>query len=138
MSRCSATPAKCVFCDVVAAVDCGEAVNADGIRNQIEGGIVQSTSWTTFEEVTFDTVRVTSRDWGGYPILRFVQVPERVDVHVVDRPGTPFLGVGEASQGPTAAAIGNAVASATGVRIRDLPFAKGRVRGILDRSSTPR
>ena len=104
--------------EVVAAVDCGKAVNADGIANQIEGGIVQSTSWTTVEEVTFDPVRITSRDWGGYPILRFGQVPTRIEVRIIDRPGTPFLGIGEASQGPTSAAIANAVAAATGARSR--------------------
>ena len=98
----------------VAAIDSGEVVNPDGIRNQIEGGIVQSASWTLLEEVTFDTTRVTSRDWGGYPILRFPQVPERIEVHIIDRPGQPFLGTGEAAQGPDAAAIANAIADATG------------------------
>ncbi len=112
----------------VAAVDSGEAVNPDGIRNQIEGGIVQSASWTTTEEVAFDGMRVASRDWGGYPILRFAHVPERIDVHVVDRPGQPFLGTGEAAQGPAAAAIANAVADATGVRVRDLPLSQARLR----------
>jgi nicotinate dehydrogenase subunit B len=112
----------------VAAVDSGEVVNLDGIRNQIEGGIVQSASWTLCEEVHFDTTRMTSRDWGAYPILRFPQVPEIVDVQVIDRPGQPFLGTGEAAQGPAAAAIANAVADATGVRLRDLPFSRARVR----------
>jgi CO/xanthine dehydrogenase Mo-binding subunit len=113
---------------VVAAVDSGEAVNPDGIRNQIEGGIVQSASWTLMEQVTFDDTRITSVDWGGYPILRFPQVPVRIDVHIVDRPGAPFLGTGEASQGPAAAAIANAVADATGVRLRDLPLSRSRLR----------
>jgi nicotinate dehydrogenase subunit B len=111
----------------VAAVDSGEVVNLDGIRNQIEGGIVQSASWTLCEEVQFDTTRPLSRDWGGYPILRFPQVPDSVAVHVVDRPGQPFLGTGEATQGPTCAAIANALADATGVRLRDLPFSRARV-----------
>ena len=93
----------------VAAVDSGEAVNPDGIRNQIEGGILQSASWTLYESVAFDRTRITSRDWGSYPILRFSAVPDAVDVHVIDRPGSPFLGTGEAAQGPTAAAIANAV-----------------------------
>ncbi|HEX5126012.1 MAG TPA: molybdopterin cofactor-binding domain-containing protein, partial [Rhodocyclaceae bacterium] len=109
----------------------GEAVNPDGIRNQIEGGIIQSLSWTTMEEVAFDTVHVTSRDWSGYPILRFSQVPDSIDVHVIDRPGQPFLGTGEASQGPTSAAIANAVADATGVRLRELPLSHTRVRAAL-------
>jgi CO/xanthine dehydrogenase Mo-binding subunit len=112
----------------VAAVDSGEAVNPDGIRNQIEGGIVQSLSWTLAEEVTFDRTRITSRDWGGYPILRFSGVPDSVEVNVIDRPGQPFLGTGEATQGPTAAALANAVADAMGVRIRDLPLSRSRIR----------
>ncbi|HYX66619.1 MAG TPA: molybdopterin cofactor-binding domain-containing protein, partial [Burkholderiales bacterium] len=116
----------------VAAADSGEAVSPDGIRNQIEGGIVQSASWTLAEEVTFDHTRITSRDWGGYPILRFPAVPESVEVHLLDRPGQPFLGTGEAAQGPTAAAIGNALADATGVRLRDLPFSRARVRAALE------
>ena len=73
----------------VAAVDSGEAVNPDGISNQIEGGILQSSSWTLFEAVTFDRTRITSRDWSGYPILRFRRCPSSVDVHVIDRPGQP-------------------------------------------------
>jgi nicotinate dehydrogenase subunit B len=115
----------------VAAVDSGEVVNLDGIRNQVEGGIVQSASWTLCEAVQFDTTRTTSRDWAAYPILRFPQVPELVDVHVIDRPGQPFLGTGEASQGPAAAAIANAIADATGVRLRDLPFSRARVRAAI-------
>jgi CO/xanthine dehydrogenase Mo-binding subunit len=112
----------------VAAVDSGQAVNPDGIRNQIEGGIIQSLSWTLAEEVTFDETRVTSVDWGGYPILRFNGVPDSIDVHVIDRPGQPFLGTGEASQGPTAAALANAVADAIGVRFRQLPLSRARIR----------
>ncbi len=108
----------------VAAVDCGEAVNPDGVRNQIEGGIVQAASWTLEESVAFDHTRVTSRDWSTYPILRFAGVPDSVEVVVVDRPGEPFLGLGEAAQGPTAAAIANAVAHATGVRVRELPLGR--------------
>jgi CO/xanthine dehydrogenase Mo-binding subunit len=115
----------------VVAVDSGEAVNPDGIRNQIEGGLLQSSSWTLCEQARFDPTRVTSRDWGGYPILRFPQMPERVEVHLVDRPGQPFLGTGEATQGPTAAAIANAFADATGVRLRDLPLDRARVRAAL-------
>ncbi|HXF78514.1 MAG TPA: molybdopterin cofactor-binding domain-containing protein, partial [Usitatibacter sp.] len=95
---------------VVAAVDSGEAVNPDGIKNQIEGGLLQSASWTLYESVRFDRTRVTSRDWGSYPIMRFSTAPDSVDVIVIDRPGTPFLGTGEAAQGPTAAAIANALA----------------------------
>lgn len=116
---------------VVAAVDSGEAVNHDGIRNQIEGGIVQSASWTLLEEVTFSGTEITSRDWSSYPILRFTDIPDSVDVHVIDRPDTPFLGTGEAAQGPTGAAIANAVRRATGVRIRNLPLNPGNVKAAI-------
>jgi CO/xanthine dehydrogenase Mo-binding subunit len=106
----------------IAAVDCGEVVNPDGVANQIEGGILQSASWTLHERVAFDRTRITSRDWGGYPILRFSGIPDEVRVHVLNQPGAPFLGAGEAAQGPTAAAIGNAIADATSARLRDLPL----------------
>ena len=116
---------------VVSAVDSGTAVSPDGIRNQIEGGIVQSASWTLYEEVGFDNTRVTSRDWGSYPIMRFSAMPESVEVHVIDRPGQPFLGAGEASQGPAAAAIANAIAQATGARLRDLPLTAEKVKSAM-------
>jgi nicotinate dehydrogenase subunit B len=115
----------------VAAVDSGEAVNPDGIKNQIEGGILQSASWTLYESVAFDRNRITSRDWGSYPVLRFSAVPDDVDVHIIDRPGTPFLGTGEAAQGPTAAAIANAVADAAGVRLREIPLTAARVKAAI-------
>jgi nicotinate dehydrogenase subunit B len=115
----------------VAAVDSGEAVNPDGIRNQIEGGILQSVSWTSFEAVMYNDSRITSRDWGTYPILRFSHVPQSLEVHVIDRPGQPFLGTGEAAQGPTAGALANALAHATGVRVRELPFSPRRLRALL-------
>jgi len=115
----------------VAATDSGEVVNPDGIRNQIEGGIVQSTSWTLYEAVAFDRRRITSRDWSTYPILRFSSAPESIEVHIVDRPGQPFLGTGEAAQGPAAAAIANAVANATGARLRELPLTAERVKAAV-------
>jgi nicotinate dehydrogenase subunit B len=115
----------------VAAIDSGQAVNPDGLVNQIEGAILQSASWTLFESVTFDDTRVTSIDWSTYPILRFHDVPERIEVHVIDRPGQPFLGSGEAGQGPAVAAIANAVAHATGKRLRDLPLTRQRVKAAL-------
>ncbi len=118
--------------EAVAAIDSGEAVHPDGIRNQTEGGIVQSLSWTLFEEVAFDRTRVTSTDWSSYPMLRFDDVPGRVDVHVMDRPGAPFLGTGEAAQGPTAGALGNAIRDAIGVRLTDLPLTPERVAAALE------
>jgi CO/xanthine dehydrogenase Mo-binding subunit len=120
----------------VAAVDSGEIVNPDGIRNQIEGGILQSMSWTLFEAVTFDDTRITSIDWATYPILRFPSVPDSIDVHVIPRPGELFLGTGEAAQGPAAAAVANALANATGIRLRDLPFTRERVRTAVTSAST--
>jgi nicotinate dehydrogenase subunit B len=120
---------------LVAADDSGEIVNPDGVRNQIEGGIVQATSWTLKEAVRFDRTRITSRDWSSYPILTFPEVPAEVEVVLVDRPGQPFLGTGEAAQGPTVAAIANAVAHATGVRIRELPLTPARVLAALQQSA---
>jgi CO/xanthine dehydrogenase Mo-binding subunit len=103
------------------AVDVGRVVNPDGVRNQIEGGATQATSWTLKERVRFDRRRVTSDDWESYPILRFSEAPQ-IDVQIVSSPGLPSVGAGEAAQGPTAAAIANAVADATGVRVRHLPL----------------
>jgi CO/xanthine dehydrogenase Mo-binding subunit len=116
---------------VVATVDSGEAVNPDGIRNQIEGGIVQSLSWTIHEAVAFDATHRTSFDWSAYPIVRFDAVPGIVDVHVIDRPREPFLGTGEAAQGPAAAALANAVADALTLRVRDMPLTPEKLRAIL-------
>ena len=115
----------------VAAVDSGQVVNPDGLRNQVEGAILQSMSWTLFESVGFDEDGVTSVDWATYPILRFDAVPDSVEVHIVDRPGLPFLGSGECGQGPTAAAIANAVADATGQRFRDLPLTRDKIAGAM-------
>jgi nicotinate dehydrogenase subunit B len=102
------------------AVDVGRIVNPDGVINQIEGGATQATSWALKERVRFDRRRVRSVDWESYPILTFAEAPA-VDVHLVDN-GHPSVGSGEAAQGPTAAAIANAVAAAIGVRVRDLPL----------------
>ena len=111
----------------VAAVDAGQIVNPDGVVNQIEGGIIQSTSWTLKEEVKFDATRVNTRSWADYPIVRFEEVPE-IEVVLLSQPNAPFLGVGEGSQGPAAAAIANAIANATGKRLRALPFTPARVK----------
>ncbi len=115
----------------VAANDSGQIVNPDGIRNQIEGGIVQSTSWTLHEQVTFDTAQITSRDWSTYPIMRFPDLPDSVEVHLIDRPQQPFLATGEAAQGPTAAALANAIADATGAHLRELPFTRKRIKAAI-------
>jgi CO/xanthine dehydrogenase Mo-binding subunit len=107
---------------VACAADCGQVVNPDGARNQLEGGIIQSASWTLQEQLQYGAAGIASTDWASYPILRFSGVPDRIDVALVDQPGMPFLGVAEAAQGPMAAALANAVAQATGVRRHGLPL----------------
>jgi CO/xanthine dehydrogenase Mo-binding subunit len=111
----------------VIAADAGQIVNPDALSNQLEGGLIQSSSWTLHEQVQFDRAGVTSLDWETYPILRFSQAPV-VETVLLNRPGAPFLGGGEASQGPTGAAIANAVFDASGIRLRTLPFTPARVR----------
>jgi CO/xanthine dehydrogenase Mo-binding subunit len=96
-------------------------VNPDGVLNQLEGGAIQTVSWVLKEAVQFDRTRVTSRSWEDYPILRFSEVP-KVDVQLVSRPGDKSLGAGEATHGPVAAAIANAVADALGLRMRQMPL----------------
>jgi CO/xanthine dehydrogenase Mo-binding subunit len=116
----------------VAAVDSGQVVNPDGLINQIEGAILQSMSWTLYEAVTFDETRITSIDWQTYPILRFNSVPDSVEVHIINRPGQPFLGSGETGQGPAAASVANAIANATGKRLRDLPLTRRKIKDAID------
>jgi CO/xanthine dehydrogenase Mo-binding subunit len=115
---------------VWAVADAGLVVNPDGARNQLEGGIVQAVSWTLKEQVRFDEQGIASRDWDGYSILRFSEVPD-IQAELVDGAGNPSLGVGECTVGPTAAAIGNAVAHALGVRIHDMPLTRDRVMAAL-------
>jgi nicotinate dehydrogenase subunit B len=112
------------------AVDAGLAVNPDGIVNQIEGGLIQSASWTLKEAVKVDRSGVHTKSWLDYPILRFSEVPA-VEVEVIQRPTEDSLGVGEGAQGPTGAAIANAFAAATGRRLRDIPFTPERVKAAL-------
>jgi CO/xanthine dehydrogenase Mo-binding subunit len=110
------------------AVDVGEVVNPDGVINQIEGAIIQSASWTLHEQIAFEGDAIATRDWASYPVLKFSEVPE-IRVSIIERPEEPPLGVGEAATAPTAAAIGNAVRRALGVRIRRLPITR---EAILD------
>jgi CO/xanthine dehydrogenase Mo-binding subunit len=112
---------------VVVAADAGEVIDPQGLANQLEGGVVQAASWTLKEQVTFDDTHITSSGWDSYPILTFPEVPE-VEVVLLDRPGVMSVGAGEATQGPTAAAIANAVHDAIGVRVRDLPLTPERIR----------
>jgi CO/xanthine dehydrogenase Mo-binding subunit len=115
------------------AVDVGRVINPDGVINQVEGGAVQSASWTLREQVQFDRDKITSAGWDSYPILRFTETPE-VTVHIVDAPGEAEVGAGEVAQGPVAGAIGNAVADAVGVRLRDLPLTRERVARAIEES----
>lgn len=117
---------------VWAAVDVGRIVSPDGVANQIEGGILQSLSWTLMERVRFADGRVVSDTWEQYPILGFADVPP-VHVTLLDRPDEPWLGSGEAATGPTAAALGNAVCDAVGVRVRDLPITHEAIVAAMDR-----
>lgn len=111
----------------VVAVDAGQVVDPDGLIMQSEGGFIQAASWALHEEVTFDRDGVTSRDWDSYPILRFGNIPE-IETVLMDRPGDPFLGAGEAVSGPAGAAIAIALKDATGLRLRRMPFTPDAIR----------
>ena len=115
------------------AVDVGEAINPDGVINQIEGGAIQATSWVLKERVRFDNTRIISNSWTDYPILRFSEVPD-VDVEVISRPEIDPVGAGEAAHGPVTAAIANAVFDALGVRLRDLPITRDRLIAAMELS----
>jgi nicotinate dehydrogenase subunit B len=110
--------------------DAGLVINPDGGRNQLEGGILQAASMTLKEQVRMEGDGITSLDWESYPILRFSEVPE-IDTLIIDAPDQPTLGMGECTFGPTAAAIGNAVAHALGSRIRDMPLTRERIAAAL-------
>jgi nicotinate dehydrogenase subunit B len=118
---------------LVIAVDAGLIINPDGVANQIEGGAIQATSWTLKEAVRFDRSRVTSDSWQAYPILRCSEAPA-VEVEIVSRPDCPAVGVGEAAQGPTAAAIANAVSDALCIRVRELPLTAERIQAVAAES----
>ena len=111
---------------VVAGQDCGLMINPGGVRHQIEGNVIQSTSRALMEEVSFDRTSVATREWGAYPILKFPDLP-RIDVLMLPRQDQPPLGVGESASVPSAAAIANAIFDATGVRFRELPFTPERI-----------
>jgi len=115
----------------VCSNDCGHMVSPDSIWHQIEGGAIQAFSWAMKEEVKFDQTQVLSTDWASYPILTFSETPP-VDVVLIDRPGEPYLGTGESSQGPAGAALANAIANAIGKRVRQGPFTPDRVKAVID------
>lgn len=112
------------------AIDAGLVINPDGLINQTEGGLIQTVSWVLKEAIQFDRERVLTQTWLDYPILTFEEVPQ-VEVTVINRPDLPPLGAGEGTQGPTAAAVANAVFNAIGARLRDLPFTRDKVISAL-------
>ena len=112
------------------AADCGRIVNPDGVRNQLEGGMVQAASMTLKEQVTLGGAGVASRSWADYPILRFSEIPQ-IGIELIGHADEPSLGVGEAAMGPAAGAIGNAVAHALGFRVRALPMTRARIEASL-------
>jgi len=116
---------------IFAAVDCGLIINPDGVLNQIEGGIIQAASWALKEQLQFDRTRITSLNWEDYPILTFKEVPQ-LEIELISRPHEFSLGVGECAPGPVAAAIANAVNSAMGVRVRNLPINQANVIAAMD------
>jgi CO/xanthine dehydrogenase Mo-binding subunit len=119
---------------LIIAVDVGEAINPDGVTNQIEGGAIQATSWVLKERVRFDRERITSSNWTDYPILRFSEVPA-VNVEVIQRPEIAPVGAGEAAHGPVTAAIANAVFDGLGVRVRKLPITRDSLIAAMDLST---
>jgi CO/xanthine dehydrogenase Mo-binding subunit len=113
--------------------DCGLIINPDGLKNQIEGNIVQGVSRALLEEVKFDSSGVTTLDWQSYPVIRFPDVPT-IEIVLINRPEMPALGGGEPSSAPIAAAIANAIFDATGVRLREAPFTPARVLAELKKA----
>ena len=112
---------------ITLAADAGQIVDHDGLRLQLEGGALQSLSFTLYEQVTYDGGGITSRDWNSYPILRFDEAPD-VEVILLDRPGEPYLGPSECAVPPTGAAIANGIFAATGLRLRRTPFTPDALR----------
>ena len=106
-----------------ATIDVGEIINPDGLKNQVEGGIIQAASWTLMEEVRFSQTAILSRDWASYPIMGIAEAPE-IEVILMDRPDQPAMGGGEVSVPPVGAAIANAIFHACGKRIYKLPLSK--------------
>jgi len=115
------------------AHDCGQIINPDGLKNQIEGNVVQTTSRTLLEDLQFDRSRVTSVDWESYPILKFPDVPE-VAIELIDRPTEKPWGAGEPTAAVVPSAIANAIYDATGARLRSVPFTPGKVRAALEKT----
>ena len=115
------------------AHDCGQIINPDGLKNQIEGNVVQTTSRTLLEELQFDRSQVTSVDWKTYPILKFPDVPE-VAIDLIDRPAEKPWGAGEPTAAVVPSAIANAIFDATGARLRSVPFKPDKVLAALQKT----
>jgi nicotinate dehydrogenase subunit B len=113
--------------------DCGLIINPDGLKNQIEGNIVQGVSRALMEEVKFDSTGITTLDWKSYPVIRFPDVPT-IEIVLINRPEMPALGGGEPSSAPIAAAIANAIFDAVGARMREAPFTPARVLAGMKKS----
>jgi CO/xanthine dehydrogenase Mo-binding subunit len=115
---------------IVCAHDCGQIINPDGVRGQVEGNILQTLSRALMEEIKFDRSRVTSVDWSSYPIMRFSEIP-KLEIELIDRPTEKPVGAGEAACCPVGPALANAVFDATGIRLREIPFTPERVKAAL-------
>jgi CO/xanthine dehydrogenase Mo-binding subunit len=115
---------------VSVAHDCGLIINPDGLKNQIEGNVIQGTSRALMEEVIYDQNGIKTLDWASYPILRYEHIPA-VEITLINRPEMPALGGGEPSIGPVPAAIANAIFDATGARLREAPFTPQRIRAAI-------
>jgi nicotinate dehydrogenase subunit B len=116
--------------NVFVAHDCGIIVNPDGVQNQVQGAVIQGLSRSLHEEVGYSQERITSLDWMQYPILRFSETPA-IKIELINRLDLPPSAVGEISTNPTSAAIANAIADATGARIREVPFTPDRVKALI-------
>jgi CO/xanthine dehydrogenase Mo-binding subunit len=121
---------------VTIAQDCGLIVNPGAVRNQIEGGVIQSISRALKEEVKFDRSRVTTLDWASYPIIMFNEIPDEIDIVLINRPDLPPMRVGEPASESVWPGVANAVFDAIGVRIRDLPLTPERVLAAMGRKTT--
>ena len=118
---------------ITLAHDCGLIVNPDGVKNQVEGNIIQGVSRALLEEVTFNASGVTSLDWASYPILKFPDIPE-VDIVLINRQDVAPLGAGELATVPIPAAIASAVFDAVGIKLREVPFTPKRILAELKKS----
>jgi len=118
---------------ITLAHDCGLIVNPDGVKNQVEGNIIQGTSRALLEEVTFNAAGVTSLDWESYPILKFPDIPE-LDITLINRQDISPLGAGELATVPIPAAIASAIFDAVGIKLREVPFTPNRVLAAMGKA----